>query len=104
MLESITIKLIIETFLIVAAVATVGVLAYLTASVVRNYIREHRTKHSVNAKTIVMIEKLNNGNSCVAVGFLEGNTKMVDNKVWQAEKLDKELQKFPVNQPVVIES
>lgn len=104
MFEPITFSLIIQTFTIAAAAATVAVMAYLCAIVVRDYIREHRTKQNVNAKTTVMVEKLKNGDYSVATGFLEGNTNIVDSKVWKAKTLDEEFHKFPVGKPVIVES
>lgn len=104
MFEPITLSLIIQTFAIAAAVATVAVLAYLCVTVVRTYIREYRTKQKVNTKTTVMVEKLQNGDYSVATGFLEGNTNIVDSHVWKAKTLHEDLHKFPVGQPVIVES
>lgn len=95
---------IIQMFIIAMAITTVAVIARLLVEVVRRYIREHRTKQNVNAKPTIMVEKLKNGNYCVATGFLEGDTNIVDCKVWEAKELDEELQKFPVGQPILVAS
>lgn len=101
MFDPITIGLIMQAF---AAATVVAAVVYLSAKVVRDYIRERRTKQSVNAKAIVMVEKINNGDFSVVTGFLDGNTKITDSKVWRAKTLDEDLQKFPVGQPVMVES
>lgn len=104
MFEPITLAFIIKAFALAVAVATVAVMMYLSANIVRDYIRKHRTKQSVNAKATVMVEKLKNGDYSVATGFLEGNTKIVDSTAWIAKNLDEDLHKFPVGQPVIVES
>lgn len=104
MLDPATIPLIIQLFTLAAAVTTVTFIAYLTVTIIRNYLRERRTKQSVNAKPTVMVDKLKNGDFSVMTGFFDGNEKLVDSKVWNAKKLDEDLQKFPINQPVIIES
>lgn len=82
--------------------AVVVYVAYLAAKVVRDYIRERRTKHSAASKAVIMKEKLANGKYSVATGFLDGNTKIVDAQTWNAESLDSELLQFPDGEPVVI--
>ena len=104
MSEPITIALLIQTFTAVAAVATVAVIAYLTITVIRNYLRERRTKHSVKTKPAVMVEELKNGNYSVMTGFFDNNAKLYDSKVWHAKKLDEDLLKFPDSKPVIIDS
>ncbi|NMG17941.1 hypothetical protein [Brasilonema bromeliae] len=90
--------------LAIAALAVASVVTYLTVTVIRNYLRERRTNQNVNAKPALMVDRLNNGDYSVVTGFFDGNTKVLDSKVWNAQKLDEDLQKFPISKPVIIES
>jgi hypothetical protein len=65
--------------------------AILTATMVRDYIRSARTKDHINQSAAAISQKLANGNYRVAVGFMEGKTKIVDAKVWETKKLDVQL-------------
>ncbi|MFM2044877.1 MAG: hypothetical protein RLY86_3453 [Pseudomonadota bacterium] len=83
--------------------AAVVFIAYLTISVIRDYIRKIRTEKVVKQHSMILKKKLPNGNYTVVTGFFDdGDTEISDAQAWEANKIDAAIDRLPNDEIIVL--